>query len=365
MTLPIPQGLINPQPGQAIAAIVTQINERLHACMQQHRTELLAIDEGLLPLWDVINQLVTAGGKRYRPAFVWWGYIAAGGQPHWDVLGPATAVEMLHTFALIHDDIMDRASTRRGVTTSHVAMAALHNKNGWLGDSTWFGQSSAILAGDLTAIWADELFVAPSLPASHVTLGRHVFTTLRSEVMVGQWLDIQLAALPHATPAHSEKVALLKSGRYSVSRPLQLGAALAGVQDGEILQALLAYGDALGVAFQLRDDMLGVFGESDQTGKSVGSDIYEGKRTVLVLTALEAANANQRDVITAALGNQDATLQQVDAVRQVLVDTGAKDKVEAHIGLLAETCHKAVQHIPDPTKRVLVELAHEAINRDY
>lgn len=356
-------GLINPAPGEGLGAVVDAVNMRLETLFDGYRAHLGSVDPNLGPMADVAKAMVDAGGKRIRPAFVWWGYRATGTEPNPAVITVAAAVELLHTFALIHDDIMDRARTRRGATTSHLAMAEIHEREGWVGDREWFGISSGIITGDLVSVWADQAFAQANLPPATLQAGFEVYNTMRAEVMAGQWLDVRLAALPQATTAESEHVALLKSGRYSITRPLELGAALGECADPELLLALRTYGDHIGVAFQMRDDVLGIFGNMAKTGKSVGSDIREGKRTVLMLMALEHATPAQRAILDRSLGNPDVTNTDLDAVREIVVATGARDLVELKIQRDLDTALSAAVNLDNPARQVLEELADLAANR--
>lgn len=361
MTIPV--GLLNPAPGAGLGEVAGAINARLDACFETFQANLDAIDPQLAPMANVAKAIVDAGGKRIRPAFVWWGYRATGIRPDPEALTVATAVELLHTFALIHDDIMDRATTRRGATTSHVAMAQLHDEHGWVGDREWFGISSGIITGDLVSVWADQAFWMANMPAPILERAVKVYNVMRAEVMAGQWLDVRLAALPKASAAESEHVALLKSGRYSITRPLELGVALGGQDRPELLKALRTYGDRIGVAFQMRDDLLGLFGDKAKTGKSVGGDVREGKRTVLMLHALAQANPAQRGLLDRCLGNPDVSLDDLTAVREVVRATGAAALVEQLIKDHLYEAVAAIGAISDPAHRVLVELADEAVNR--
>ena len=274
-------------PGDPLAFVRTRVDPLLDAFLRERSRDVETLDPALAPVTRAIRELVAAGGKRLRPAFVYWGHRAAGGVDDRGIVPVAAAVELLHTFALLHDDVMDRSETRRGSTAAHRALASEHRRGAWRGDPDWFGVSAAILAGDLTFVWADDLFEqSPAAPLA-LARARRGFSTLRAEVMAGQYLDLRLAALPCPDEASAQHVALLKSGRYTVTRPLQLGVALAtGDPDPALTDALTTYGDAVGVAFQLRDDVLGLFGDPAETGKSCVDDLREGKRTLLVLRAL-------------------------------------------------------------------------------
>src|SRR5207248_344040 len=197
-----------------------------------------------------LRDLVLAGGKRLRPAFCHWGFVGAGGAPDDPmVVDAGAALELLHTFALVHDDVMDGSGRRRGMATVHRAFEDRHAAAGWSGEGV------AILVGDLAFVYADILLAAAPAPAGQV------FSELRLEVNIGQYLDLLGTARRDATPELAERICQYKSGKYTIERPLHLGAALAGRLD-DLAPAYTAYGMPLGEAFQLRDDLLGAFGDS-------------------------------------------------------------------------------------------------------
>lgn len=348
---------------------IRAVEETLRVFLRTARRDLEVIDRSSTPMADIIERLVMAGGKRLRPRFTYWGSRAAGAGESVEVLTAAAAVELLHTFALIHDDVMDRSTTRRGQPTAHVALGALHRTKRWTGDGEWFGTSAAIVAGDLAFVWAQQLFDAAAPPLDVAAQARSIFRELQIEVMTGQYLDLCLAKPLDGVAATDEgpieqarRVALLKSGRYTVTRPLQLGATIAGASD-ELLARLAAYGDAVGSAFQLRDDVLGLMGEESATGKSTSDDVREGKRTVLMLQALSRATPTEQHVLTSALGNRDIDDAAVDRVRQIVVDTGALDAVEREITSLVEVALRAADRLGPPARHALIHLADLATNR--
>ena len=266
-----------------------------------------AIDPALSELTDEIRALVAAGGKRLRPAFVQWGHLATGAEPDEAVLHPAAAVELLHTFALLHDDVMDRSATRRGHPSAHASLAATHRREARAGDAGWFGTSAAVLAGDLVYVWADELLDRTPLPPSAVNRARAVFTTLREEVIAGQHLDL----LPRLRPRRRRVTGAARGapevGALHRHPPAPAGCRAGAAGPGQPRRApmLTAYGDSVGLAFQLRDDILGIFGDPKVTGKSALDDLHEGKRTVLMLRALRLSDDCQRKLLEAALGDPD------------------------------------------------------------
>lgn len=337
-----------------------------------HRAaNVVALDPRLAEVTDEILGLVRAGGKRLRPAFVYWGHRSTGAEHDDEVFRPAAAVELLHSFALLHDDVMDRSATRRGRPSGHSALAQVHRTTldpgrDFAGDeSAWFGCSAAILAGDLTYVWADELFESTELPAPVLHRARREFTELRTEVIAGQYLDLRLAADPTASEESAARVALLKSARYTVTRPLLLGAALGELDAAaHVHEALHTYGDAVGLAFQMRDDLLGLFGDPEETGKSVLDDLREGKRTVVMLRALRLADRTGRSVLERSLG--DPTLDDVGAerVRDIVVSSGALASIEALVAAQHALAVDALDGvIVEPARSALRQMASLAVER--
>lgn len=345
-----------------LAPVRDAVDSLLHDVLTDNHDELTALDAVLGAVGGEVRGLVEAGGKRLRPAFVYWGHRATGAGHDPAVMVPAAAVELLHTFALLHDDVMDRSSTRRGRPTAHEALAAEHGADGLRGDRRRFGASAAILAGDLAFVWADQVFDSTPLPAHVVERARRVYTRMRVEVMAGQYLDLHVADDPCATEEAAARVALLKSGRYTITRPLQIGAALGG-GGSELDEALVAYGDALGVAFQLRDDILGLFGDPDETGKSRLDDLREGKRTQLVLRALRLADPTGRRVLERSLGDSGLGEGSARRCREVIVGSGALASVEALVDGHRARALEAVAMLDPPARPALERLAHLVTHR--
>ena len=357
--------MVSEPPASALSALDqarTPVDGVLREFLTGAVEDLRALDPALLDVARPTAELVLSGGKRLRPAFVHWGARAAGAEADERVHQAAAAVELLHAFALIHDDVMDRAERRRGRPALHRAMASWHAGQGLRGDGDWFGVGAAVLAGDIVFVWADQLFDRAAAGRDGGA-AREVFTRLRVEVMAGQYLDLRLAGLSEPTAEEALRVALLKSGRYTVTRPLQLGAALAGAASAQLDGALEAFGDALGVAFQLRDDVLGLFGDPDATGKEALGDLREGKRTLLILRAVEACGPSERETIGRALG--DATLDEAGAqrVRDIIRDSGALDAVEREVDQRLADALAALEPLAEPARSALAELARDAVHR--
>lgn len=299
--------------------------------------------ERLAPLGADAARLLTearatvSGGKRFRAAFCQWGYAAVAGVPSGAdaaaVLRASAALELLHASALVHDDLMDASDTRRGRAATHRGFEAEHRADGWRGDPVQYGAAAAILLGDLLLSWADELVRRCGLGWERVGPALGVFDLCRSEVIAGQFLDVSVQARGRASVEQATTVLRYKSAKYSIERPLHIGAALAGAGEGA-LDRLTAFGLPLGEAFQLRDDLLGVFGDPATTGKPAGDDLVEGKRTVLVALALDAAAPAEAARLDAALGTP-LTEAEIEELRAIIDGCGARARVETMIDDLA------------------------------
>jgi geranylgeranyl diphosphate synthase type I len=329
-----------------------RVEGRLREVLDDEARRWSALDADLARPLESLRRLVLGGGKRLRPAFCHWAHVGAGGDaddPR--VVDAGAAFELLHAFALVHDDVMDGSALRRGAPTAHLDFAAEHGVGGWRGEGRRFGEGVAILIGDLAHAYADRLL--RGAPAAALD----VWDELRIELNVGQYLDVLGTARRDTDAVRARRIARYKSGKYTVERPLHLGAALAGRLD-ELRAPLSAYGDPLGEAFQLRDDVLGAFGEEAVTGKPVGDDLREGKPTPLLAAAV--ARARGRDAaLLGRIGARDLDADEVAALQALFVDTGALAAIEADIDRLTATAIEAVERSPitDAARSALVELA--------
>jgi geranylgeranyl diphosphate synthase type I len=311
-----------------------------------------------------------SGGKRFRAAFCYRGFHAvagsagASGAREDDTLVRACAsLELLHASALVHDDFMDASDTRRGRPATHRGFADGHRRDGWRGDPEQYGASAAILLGDLLLSWSDELLRHCGLPRDRVVAALDVFDRCRTEVIAGQFLDVSVQARGVADVDAAMTVLRYKSAKYSIERPLHIGATLAGA-DRRQLDQLSAFGLPLGEAFQLRDDLLGVYGDPATTGKPAGDDLIEGKRTVLVALALDGAPADEASRLDAALGS-DLDEARVAELRRIIDRSGAHAQVESVITELAARAITALRtaDIDGRAREVLLELAAAATDR--
>jgi geranylgeranyl diphosphate synthase type I len=320
-----------------------------------------AFDEDLLAPVQHIGRLVLGGGKRLRPSFCHWGFIGAGGQPgDQRVIDAGAALELMHAFALFHDDVMDDAVSRRGTPTTHTVFAETHAAAGWAGESRRFGEGVAILVGDLAFVMADELLVDAPRDAWMI------WNELRIELNVGQLLDIVGSVRRDRRLDKAERICRYKSGKYTVERPLHLGAVLAAPDRADaLLPALSAYGLPLGDAFQMRDDVMGAFGDEVITGKPVGGDLREGKPTPLLARAVAAATQVQRSILE-RVGASYLSDDDIAEMQQVIIDTGALADLEAQISALTDEAVIAIEKAPitATSRDELIALAHYVSRRD-
>ena len=337
------------------------VETRLRALLGVETARWAAFDEDLQAPIEQIARLVLGGGKRLRPSFCHWGFVGAGGAPDDQrIIDAGAALELMHAFALFHDDVMDDAVSRRGTPTTHTVFAEAHAAAGWTGESRRFGEGVAILVGDLAFVMADQLLI----DAPHDAWV--IWNELRTELNIGQLLDIVGSVRGDRRLDKAERISRYKSGKYTVERPLHLGAVLAAPgRATELLPALSAYGLPLGDAFQMRDDVMGAFGDEAVTGKPVGGDLREGKPTPLLARAVASATPQQRAVLD-RVGSPDLDDNDVAEMQQVIVDTGALAALEEQIARLTARAIEALQLAPiTPESRAeLFALAHYVSRRD-
>jgi geranylgeranyl diphosphate synthase type I len=332
----------------ALTTVAAPVEARLRSILETERARWVAVDADLAAPIDVLTRFVLDGGKRLRPAFCHWAFVGAGGAPgDSGVIDAGAAFEMLHAFALIHDDVMDGSSIRRGESTVHVTFDADHQESAWSGEARRFGEGIAILIGDLAEVYADRLM--SNAPAAAF----EVWNELKIELNIGQFLDVLGAARGGVDLQTARRIVRYKSGKYTIERPLHVGAALAGRLD-ELEEPLSHYGEPLGEAFQLRDDILGTFGDTARTGKPVGDDLREGKPTPILAVAHERATPTQLRTLE-RIGCLDLSLDEILAIQTVFTDTGALAEIESSISHLTAQAIKALEIIDVTTE------AHQAL----
>ena len=345
------------------ADLRSRIQARIDTELDRWGGELAEIGPDVVDLTTPVRSLLQ-GGKRLRAGFAYWGWRAAG-QPDDDgAITLAASMELFQAAALVHDDVMDDSETRRGQPALHRALARSHAERAWHGDPERFGTAGAILAGNLCLGWCDDLYADSGLPTAALAAARPVFERMRGQLMGGQFLDIVTSMRPWHNLADDEriewarKVIRYKSAKYSIEHPLLIGAT-AGGASADDLAALSRYGLALGEAFQLRDDVLGVFGDPEVTGKPAGDDLREGKRTVLIAHTLAGGDDVTATRVDQWLGAPDLGTDEVEAFRELIVATGALDAVERDIAEGAQVARDALERatgIADDAREVLTEL---------
>ena len=320
-------------PPLSLRRIASAVESRIEDLLSAECERWKAIDPDLAEPLVTLRASIFSGGKRLRPAFCHWAFVGAGGDPADPrIVDAGAALELLHSFAVLHDDVMDASRMRHGADTVNCAHESRHRSAGWSGEARRYGEGVAVLVGDLAFVYADMLLADAGPEAATV------FNELRLEVNLGQYLDLVGTARRDADLETARRIALYKSGKYTVERPLHLGAALAGRsgQSADLDEHLSEYGLAVGEAFQLRDDLLGAFGDPSVTGKPVGEDLREGKPTPLHALAVARATGTDAAFLEEQYGSPELSEDQVAALRQVLTDTGAKAAVEERIDLLID-----------------------------
>lgn len=346
------------------ADLRVRVEKALSAFLAHQHALLVGIDPALGPVAETIEAFVMGGGKRLRPAFAYWGFRGGGGFDSDEVTAAVAALEFVQASALMHDDVMDASDTRRGEPAVHRRFANRHTECGWTGDAEAFGAASAILLGDLCLAWSDELLRTSGLELGALMRARPVFDLMRTEVIAGQYLDVHAQVTGDTSLRRASTVARYKSAKYTVERPLLLGAAIADA-DRRVEAAYSGYGLPVGEAFQLRDDVLGVFGDPATTGKPAGDDLREGKRTYLIAAAFDTADPPTAGRLRARLGDPDLDEDGVAELRDIIVGTGALVRTERRIDDLTTAGLAALDTVAlaDRAGEMLTDLALAATHR--
>lgn len=350
-----------PSPPASLRTVGAAVDARILALLDDELLRWTRIDPDLAEPITALRDLVAAGGKRLRPAFCHWAFVGLGGDPDSSaVVDVGAALELLHTFALVHDDVMDGSAVRRSRAAVHTAFATRHRDGGWRGESRRFGDGAAILVGDFAFVYADLLMRAA--PQSV----RPVYDELRLELCVGQYLDLRGTSSGRLDAEKAHRIETYKSAKYSVERPLHLGAALAGALPNAVAE-LSAFGLPLGAAFQMRDDLLGVFGDASVIGKPIGDDLREGKLTPLVAFAHELVSSSGDRALLERIGRPDLGVDDVLALRELFERCGARRTVEVEIERRLDAALTALAATPLNTasKAALADLARFLAWREH
>ncbi len=352
---------MSPRPHQLVE-VAAEVEDFLVEFLATQSKQWAQVDPRLSEPIVELERIVGSGGKRLRAAFCYWSWYGATAEPRdrEPAIRAAAACELLQAFALIHDDIMDDAATRRGTPTVHAAVAAEAERLGWRGEPRRYSEGVAILVGDLSHVFADQLMTTAYVDA------RHLWDELRVELNVGQYLDMRASAARETDLATATEVVTFKSALYTIVRPLQLGASLVGPTDPDLLDALERAGRPLGRAFQLRDDLLDVTSDTDRLGKPAGSDLIEGKPTELLAAGLTLASGPDKAALQ-RVGESNPTVEDVEAAIEVLWRCGAIETIENRINDLVTASVTEFEQLPyeETARSALVELAHYVSQREF
>jgi geranylgeranyl diphosphate synthase type I len=349
-----------------IESVRTEIRAALAEYLAGQRSYLTSIASELVPVCDALDEFLLDGGKRLRPLFAYAGLLASGAQPTKEIIRAISSLELLQACALIHDDLMDRSDTRRGKPAIHRHFENLHQSHAMNGLATQFGESAAVLLGDLALVWSDQMLNTSAIPTPSLLAAHRIHDEMRVELMAGQYLDVREAGENTYSAERSLRIARYKSGKYTIERPLHIGAVIGKPEaHAPLLDALSRYGLPLGEAFQLRDDLLGIFGDPEVTGKPAGDDLREGKRTVLIAMTLEALNESDKSELLKHLGQADISSAKVEELRALITASGAVAQVE---NLIEKLTNESLAAIEDPSihpssREFLTYIALSAVKR--
>ena len=352
------------EPKATLKSVRSAVEEELSIFLNRESAYLNSISSDLSPVSDSLTSFLLDSGKRLRPLFAYAGFAAAGGSVEKAAIRAMAALELLQACALIHDDLMDGSDTRRGKPSIHRHFESVHVQEQLAGFAPQYGLSAAVLLGDLALVWSDQMLNTAGLTTEQYARVMPFYNEMRVELMAGQFLDIHEQTQKDTSVDRSMKIARYKSGKYTIERPLHLGAAMSSASK-EVTAALSAYGLPLGEAFQLRDDLLGVFGDPSVTGKPAGDDLREGKRTVLIAMTNDRQSDAQREIGRKHFGKSDIDAEGVAILQEIIESTGARAELEATIDRLTDQALTAAQSqvFTDDGKALLIELANIATKR--
>jgi geranylgeranyl diphosphate synthase type I len=350
-----------------IETVRADIRSELADYLAGQRIYLSSIASELIPVCDALDEFLLDGGKRLRPLFAYAGLLASGAAPSREIIRAISSLELLQACALIHDDLMDRSDTRRGKPAIHRHFENLHQSTAMNGLATQFGEAAAVLLGDLALVWSNQMLNTSGLSTESLLAVHRIHDEMRVELMAGQYLDVREAGEKNYSAERSLRIARYKSGKYTIERPLHIGAVIGSpTNNSDLLSALSRYGLPLGEAFQLRDDMLGIFGDPEVTGKPAGDDLREGKRTVLIAMTLEALSDEKRNELLKYLGQPEISAEKIEELREIIKSSGAVEKVENLIEKLTNDSLSAIEDssIHASAREFLTYIALSAVKRN-
>jgi len=343
-----------------------RIDKELEHFFNQKLIKAKDIDPSSVEMIELLKEYQLRDGKRIRAAMIYYGYRCFSNKDIGQILKASMAIELIQSYLLIHDDIIDQDDKRRNGPTMHCAYKKLAQKRYKKIDSDHFGISFAILAGDILCAFANEiltnLYIREKYKVNAIRRLNHVI----HQVIYGEALDILTSYQEKLTKKDLEKVHYLKTATYTFEGPLHIGALLAGANKKQ-LESLSSYAIPLGKAFQIQDDILGMFGDEKKLGKPVGSDIKEGKRTLLIIKALESSTKKQKILIENVLGKKNITPKQLSMVRKIIKDTGSLEYSQDLAKKLVKQAKSAIikSNFKKEGKQFLLEIADYMLERDY
>ncbi|HBO16836.1 MAG: hypothetical protein UR69_C0001G0200 [Candidatus Moranbacteria bacterium GW2011_GWE2_35_2-] len=312
-----------------------------------------------------VKKYVLSGGKRLRPALMYYGYLAAGGKEREKALKTAVSIELIHAFLLIHDDIIDKDDMRHGVDTAHYHFSKLGKKYFPKKDSAHFGNSIAIIVGDMVGAMGNQIIFNSDFDTKNIMKALDRLQGIVSMTVIGQSQDVYIEYAGKASEKEILQMYKNKTAKYTIEGPLHLGAILGGAGD-ELLEKITRFSIPIGIAFQIQDDILGIFGSERKIGKPVGSDIQEGKQTILVARALEIGKADQKKVIKSLLGKEKLTSKDIDEFRRAIIASGALEYAQKTATDFIKQGKKEIEsaQIKSEAKEFLLGMADYMMSRD-
>ncbi|TAK95220.1 polyprenyl synthetase family protein [Patescibacteria group bacterium] len=350
---------------KSLDKIKKRVDLELERYFQRATVEASKRDEELGSALEYVHKITMAGGKRLRPALMQFGYIAAGGKNLKEINKVSISTELIHMFLLIHDDIMDRGTKRHGVETAHVHYQKICQRASRDKDCAHFGTSIGILIGDTLHSLGNQVLYNSAFEPRHITRALMKMEDVVYRTIAGQVKDVRMEYTSQASEKDVLQMYEFKTARYTFEGPLHLGAILAGGQD-ELLKILSDYSVPLGIAFQIQDDILGLFGSEKKLGKSVASDVEEGKQTLLIVKALEWADQRQQEIIRATLGKSKVTKGELEVLRAVVRETGSLEyaRTLAREKTLEGKAAIEKANVVPVAKKFLLEIADHLLNRE-
>ncbi len=351
--------------------LLRKYKKRLDPCLKEYFKQKTKQVEKIDPLAKKAIQMIAdftlAGGKRIRPALIYYAYLSLGGEDNdQDIIEASMGIELIHSFLLIHDDIIDRDAKRRNVATIHERYKKIDEKITPLRNNIHFGNSMAMMVGDVASVMSNEIVLNIDFPKEIIIKTLSKLQEIVCTTVYGEMLDVVMEYRGKTTEEEILKMFERKTSRYTFEGPLHLGVILAG-GDVKFLQAFTKYSLPLGKAFQLQDDILGIFGDEKKLGKPIGSDIIEGKQTLLVLKALEKGNEEQKKIIKQCLGKKNLTKRELSEFRIILKETGSlaySQKLTQFFVKESIVALKNIEFKNQEAKIFLTGIAHYIIERE-